>query len=337
MSNELSKECDSLLTSTSILDHHYGIPDITKNHIKFTSSNKSMELEKKYYELYGELSQKLNKLTYLNKLDELNEQSVDKIEEQYHEILNNKLDKIPVLEYSKGDEISKLKAIRQYYELQIDNFKTRLLLNNYLQITLPILRSIHKLDTGITTTELNISQNLSTLYSTNEQDRTANVNKLMKYYQELNKNNKTLDKLAYSISNTLNNELQSKLKDLNKLGVNLKEKHAKLLNLKGEQIKDFLDENDDQVYEKFHTLVNEWSYISIICELLSSFIVSLPIDWYQDRSLRKILFEIEKLSLKISKYQLIINVNSLKNFKLEELYMIDLDELELGSDSSSDD
>lgn len=30
MSDELSKECDSLLASTSILDHHYGIPDITK-------------------------------------------------------------------------------------------------------------------------------------------------------------------------------------------------------------------------------------------------------------------------------------------------------------------
>ncbi|CUM54817.1 uncharacterized protein AC631_01812 [Debaryomyces fabryi] len=337
MSNELSKECDSLLASTSILDHHYGIPDITKNHIKLTSSNKSMELEKEYYRLHGELSQKLNKLTYLNKLDELNGQSVDKIEEQYHEILNNKLDKIPILEYAKDDEISKLKAIRQYYELQVDNFKTRLLLNNYLQITLPILRSIHKLDTGITTTEMNISQNLSSLYSINEHDKNANVNKLIKSYQELNKNNKTLDKLAYSISNTLNNELQSKLKDLNNLSVNLKEKHTILLKLKRDQIKEFLDENDNGVYEKFHTLVNEWSYISIICELLSSFIISLPIDWYQDRSLRRILFEIENISLKISKYQLIINVNSLKNFELEELYMIDLDELEIESDTSSND
>lgn len=336
MSEELSRECDSLLTSTSILDHHYGIPDITKNHLKLTSSNESTELEKKYHELYGELSQKLNKLTYLNKLDELNGQSVDKIEEQYHEILNNKLDKIPILEYSKGNEISKLKAIRNYYELQIDNFKTRLLLNNYLQITLPILRSIHQLDTGITTTELNISQNLSTLYSINERNTNANVNKLIKSYQELNKNNEELNNLAHSISNTLNNELQSKLKSLNAVNVTLKEKHNTLLELKGEQINEFLSESDDQIYRKFNALVNKWSYISIICELLAGFVVSLPIDWYQDKSLRKILFETENLSLKTSKYQLIINMNSLNNFKLEELYMIDLDELDLNSDTSND-
>ncbi|CUM55846.1 unnamed protein product [Debaryomyces tyrocola] len=336
MSEELSRECDSLLTSTSILDHHYGIPDITKNHLKLTNSNESTELEKKYHELYGELSQKLNKLTYLNKLDELNGQSVDKIEEQYHEILNNKLDKIPILEYSKGNEISKLKAIRKYYELQIDNFKTRLLLNNYLQITLPILRSIHQLDTGITTTELNISQNLSTLYSINERNTNANVNKLIKSYQELNKNNEELNNLAHSISNTINNELQSKLKDLNAVNVTLKEKHNTLLELKGEQINEFLSESDDQIYKKFNALVNEWSYISIICELLAGFVISLPIDWYQDKSLRKILFETENLSLKTSKYQLIINMNSLNNFKLEELYMIDLDELDLNSDISND-
>lgn len=336
MSEELSRECDSLLTSTSILDHHYGIPDITKNHLKLTNSNESTELEKKYHELYGELSQKLNKLTYLNKLDELNGQSFDKIEEQYHEILNNKLDKIPILEYSKGNEISKLKAIRKYYELQIDNFKTRLLLNNYLQITLPILRSIHQLDTGITTTELNISQNLSTLYSINERNTNANVNKLIKSYQELNKNNEELNNLAHSISNTINNELQSKLKDLNAVNVTLKEKHNTLLELKGEQINEFLSESDDQIYKKFNALVNEWSYISIICELLAGFVISLPIDWYQDKSLRKILFETENLSLKTSKYQLIINMNSLNNFKLEELYMIDLDELDLNSDISND-
>lgn len=336
MSDELSRECDSLLTSTSILDHHYGIPDITKNHLKLTSSNESTELEKKYHELYGELSQKLNKLAYLNKLDELNGQSVDKIEEQYHEILNNKLDKIPIVEYAKGNEISKLKAIRNYYELQIDNFKTELLLNNYLQITLPILRSIHQLDTGITTTELNISQNLSTLYSINECNTNANVNKLIKSYQELNKNNDELNKLAHSISNTLNNELQSKLKSLNALNVSLKEKHNTLLEMKGKQINEFLGESDDKIYKKFNTLVNEWSYISIMCEFLAGFLISLPIDWYQDKSLRKILFETEKLSLKISKYQLIINMNSLDNFKLEELYMIDLDELDLTSDTSKD-
>lgn len=336
MSDELSKECDSLLASTSILDHHYGIPDITKNHLKLTSCNESTELEKRYHELYGELSQKLNKLAYLNKLDELNGQSVEKIEEQYHEILNNKLDKIPILEYLKGNEISKLKAIRNYYELQIDNFKTRLLLNNYLQITLPILRSTHQLDTGITTTELNISQNLSTLYSINERNANANVNKLIKSYQELNKNNKELSNLAHSISNTLNNELQSKLKSLNALNVNLKEKHNTLLEMKGKQINEFLSESDDHIYKKFNALVNEWSYISIICELLVGFIISLPIDWYQDKSLRKILIETEKLSLKTSKYQLVINMNSLNNFKLEELYMIDLDELDLNSDTSND-
>lgn len=335
MSDELSKECDSLLASTSILDHHYGIPDITKNHLKLTSCNESTKLEKKYHELYGELSQKLNKLAYFNKLDELNGQSVDKIEEQYHEILNNKLDKIPILEYSKGNEISKLKAIRNYYELQIDNFKTRLLLNNYLQITLPILRTIHQLDTGIATTELNISQNLSTLYSINERNTNANINKLIKSYQELNKNNKELNNLAHSISNTLNNELQDKLKSLNALNVNLKEKHNALLEVKGKQINEFLTESDDHIYKKFNALVNEWTYISIICELLVGFIISLPIDWYQDKSLRKILFETEKLSLKTSKYQLVINMNSLNNFKLEELYMIDLDELDLNSDTSN--
>lgn len=336
MSDELSKECDSLLTSTSIFNHHYCIPDITKNHLKFTTTDASIELETKYHELYGELSRKLNKLTYLNRLDELNGQSIDKIDEKYHEFLNNKLDKIPILHYSKDNEISKLKAIRQYYEFQINNFKTNLLLNNYLQITLPILRSIHQLDTGITTTELNISQNLSTLYSINECNTNANINKLIDAYQELNTNSRTLDKLSSSISHILNRELQSKLKNLANLNFNLKEKHNTFLKVKAKQINEILDETDDHIYEKFNSMVNEWSFISIMCELLSGFITSLPIDWYQDKSLRKIIFESEKLSLKISKYQLIINMNTLKNFKLEELYMIDLDELAFDSDTSND-
>lgn len=341
MSDTLSKECDSLLATTTILDHHYGIPDITKNHLKFTSSSVSLGLESKYHKLYNELSYKLNRLMYLNKLHELNGQSEDIIEQQYQEVIINKLDKLPVHEYSSQSEESRLRTIREFYEFQLYNFKTNILLNEYLQITLPILRSIHQLDTGITTTELNISQNLSMLYSKNEIDSKANINRLIKCYNESNFANKNTDDLISSLSSRLNNELPFKLKDLNILNQDLEKEHNLFLERKEKQIKEYLNENNGEDHKKFleryNTLINEWSYISIMSEFISGFITSLPIDWYQDKSLRKIVFDTEKISKRVSSFQLVINRNNFGNFNLELLYMIDLDELELDSETSDED
>lgn len=327
MSDELARVCDSLLISTSILDHHYGIPDIKENQVKFASNNSTLELETKYHELYDEFCHKLNKLTYLNKLNELNKQSNDNIEQQYHEFVNNKLDKIPFIHDSQDDEIAKLKSIRQFYQLQIDTFKTNLLLNNYLQISLPILRSIHHLDIGVTTTELNMSQNLSALYSKTEADSNANINRLIKEYSLSNSNIHELDSLTETTLKLVLEELQPKLKHFNDTNIDLKSQHKKLIDVKESQIKKLLDDSNDDIHNKFANLVNQWAHLSVICDFLPGFIISLPIDWYQDKGLQKIMKDCETISQKLSKYQLIININTLKNSKLEDLFMIDLDEL----------
>lgn len=311
MSEDLSRACDTLLRSTSILKHSYGVPKWPTNLYK---GSKLHPLESKYADLHKELSRKLNKLIYLSELDVIYKLAPMEIDSQYQTIIN---------EFSMIDP----NDLKRFLSTQNENFKTELLMNEYLQIILPVLRSVHHIN--LTLTEKDILHTLKSLY----EDESGIIYSLMNEYNSSNENQDKLNDNYTKISNLLLNAVKPKILKLNELDKKIELSSDKLVNGQKQRVAEVIDELDstpegNELIAGFKSLIAKWNYLSILCDFLPSLITSLPTNWFKDESLFNIIIDCEKLSERVRKYQLLVNINSFKNFSLQDLLMLNFVELE---------
>ena len=334
MSLELSRACDSFLGSTSLLDHHFGIPSITDATIGHNISDETLELEKHYREVFVELLHKLNKLMYLTKVNDLQRAPSENIEQQFFEIYNEALDICTYVHALSDDEKDRLIAIRDFLKTQNDNFKTDTLLSHYFQVCLPILRSVHSLDTGTTTTELGIAQNLKRLYSRHNGSK-HNINEILRLQEGTKHEGRILQEVKWITKKLLPDVLKPKLKELGSLQRDCNAKRNSFFTLKGSQVDSIKESTESSIIEKFSVLVEELAYVSVLCDFIMGMVISMPIDWFQDKNLRNVIQVCERFSAKTTRYQLIANLETLLTLNPKDVLMIDFEEL--GTESYSSD
>lgn len=346
MSSGLEKACDNLLTTTSILSHEYGVPSLnTSKRFPAATTNVDKDLlylESSYYDIYDELTKKLDQLIYTNKLKELKNLSATEVDALYQETIESKSYLLPS---------SDLGEIENYYNNQIHKFKTKTLLNNHLSISLPILRSIHHNDANLTATEINILHNLKRLFSqNNDNNDSSNINTLIDTYRKNQESRANYINLRTELSNLLEYDLKPSLKEFNTFSKKLKLKQDDILKLIEEKVSDvqlFIEPTDDTIDEdnetngaseldllqtKANQLVERWSRISIFSDLMPNLILCTPTNWYNDKSLLEIINDCENISALFTEYQLIVNIKTLNTISTKELLMIDFDELKFDVD-----
>lgn len=346
MSSSLNKACDVFLASTSILSHEYGVPSIDHRGSQtkptaatYPKDQELLFLESTYQEKYQVLTAKLNELVYLNSLNELKKKSTEEIERLYKDKIEDNFDLLPN---------HNLDGIESFYQNQINEFQNKSLINGYLQRVAPILRSIHHNNTNLTDTEINIMKNLQIAFSSNNKEEDANINKLIENYQNNEVSEETYLALRSKLADLLEFELRPKLKEFKETNEILKTKQNELVSLKQSKVNQYTkgletDDPSNQLLEdlkklrhKFKQLIEEWTKISIFCDLLPSLIIASPKSWFNDKTLFNIIRYCEDTSEKFSKYQQVINIHNLKEFSIENLLMVNFDELTL-SDYEEDD
>ncbi|KAG7663048.1 uncharacterized protein J8A68_003430 [[Candida] subhashii] len=305
MSEELGDACDSLLDTTSILSHTYGIPKIGISTSQDIRQSKTRQLENEYYTQYQQLTHKVNKIMYLNKLKEIDDEPIDRI------LVDSIRAKYP---YIHDDE-----SLETFLKTQNDSIKTDKLLNRYLLMTLPILRSIYQHDSEfLSDSERVILSKLKTLYD--EQD--GLVFKLLKQRKNAQeKEEKQIDQW-YELGELISEQISPLLKLSNELNVELHESNQEYVDLKESKVEEGSG-NRMQVIE----LVNNWRYLDRLIDVITLMISSLPINWYEDPVLLGIMNDCDKYSQRLKKLQSIINAETIGVCTTQELFALEFNEL----------
>lgn len=304
---ELSTSIDQLLSSTNIQSHHYGIPKI--NYHLNCNENALYTSEYGYYQSYKTLLDKLNQLIYLNEIKQLSNIPQNELQFQYDEIMVS----IPANFQSNP---------LQYLESQ-NKFKTNTLLNKYLEITLPILRSIHHSNHDLTSTETIIQRNLQRLYSMDHKEQDVNINKLITTFNENQELNDQYNTLTNDLSH-LFETLKPKLAALKQLDQTLGELEVEANSQKVRDIN--MNQHDEPTIKKqYKKLIQKWTHISILCDFLPNFIMCLPINWFEDLTCRDIIEICGDIREQFSYYQTLINKDSISTMSVTDLLMIDLE------------
>lgn len=290
MSDELGQEAENLLKKTSILNHQYGIPKVEPNQ---TSAN-IKELENKYYTSYTSLNHKLNKLMYLNKIQEIETLSQEQINNQV-EIIKHKIG------------ISDSQELLDFLNLQNSEIKTNSLLN-YLLLIKPILKSIHQ--SGLNTSEQNILSMLNELYD--------DENGLITNYKD-----EKFDKSTYDM---ITKVIKPLIEKSTKLNQTLKELNRKYVSDKEEQISNDSNINEGEKRREFYELVNKWEDLQNKCLEIPERIIDLPLNWYDNPELLSIMEQVDKIQIKLNKYLLIINKDTISMFSTIELLALEYPE-----------
>lgn len=310
MSDDLSKVVDKFFVSTGIQNHNYGIPSI-KN-ASLSSQRDIFPKELKYTNSYQELTTKLNRLIYLNEMKQLNNEFSSTIEDKYKSIVNDEQFGFP--------DTNDYDNIINFFTIQNNFIKTNKLLNEYLQVTLPIIRSIHHIETEITTSEANLSKNLSILFSSLNLELTSNINRLMKEYNDNNQLEQELVRLRVDSDNVLQ-QLRPKLMKINELNNQITQLKSTLNEHKLDNIVNS-SLNETSLRKEFVTLVDNWNRIAVLTDFLPSFIMTLPINWYDTEVTKDIIDQCGTIAAEINDYrQKITNVNDMN---INDLLMIEL-------------
>ncbi|CAH6718158.1 hypothetical protein CLIB1444_01S00430 [[Candida] jaroonii] len=304
--DELSKTIDQFLSFTNIQNHHFGIPKV--NYHSTSKSNALFAAELKYYQSYKTLISNINELIYLNELKNLQNTSNNNLNDQYDSIMKE----IPGNFQDKPIE----------YLQSLNNFKTDTLLNTYLQITLPVLRSIHHYNDYLTSTETVIHNNLENLYSQTNGQQDVNINKILDLYNKNNELTEQYNDLQSDIKRILK-LIKPKLKNLNEIDETLQSLESENNDKRLTFIKNH--QYDEQAIKKlFKKLVQKWCHISILCDFLPNFILCLPLDWFDDNICNQIMEKCAELNEKYGHFQTLLNKDNIKDMTLDQLLMIDL-------------
>lgn len=318
MSQDLENACRTLLESTSLLNHEYGIPNLeAANTYPGTVANNGINkdllfLETSYVKLYEELIDKITQLVYEKEVRMLEKLPNSEIDARFKALGNH------------NDAT--------FYENQLQ-FRNNTLLNGYLTNTLPILRSIHQNDSTLTITEKNILTNLKVLYSSSDEFQgSSNVNQLLTSYNSSNEAHEKYIKLRVEALNLLKYEVEPELQQFHQSSALLEAKQNDLLKLKKLKITELSFENEDNLNtlkEKYNELVEKWMTISILCDFLPNLIMCIPTNWFNDKKLLSIVHDCEELAQVFSKYQSIVNLKNVDQLSNEELLLVDFNEFKL--------
>lgn len=301
----LGEACDSLLEGTGLLNHTYGVPKIQGN---FANQLKEiLRLEGEYARLYKELTGKVDRLLYVNKLKEIEKYGEGEVDVMYKEIL----EEFPLV---KEDELESF-LIDQNQLVKSDT-----LLGNYLQVILPILRSIHSSD--LSSTEANILKNLQLNFDLDK----GSTFQVMKGYRKQSQQDVKLQDLLLEMSSCLQ-AIKPKLLQFTQLNKSLESENSKYVDQKSGKLND-TDINDKATRKKYRDLLNLWNYLGKICQFLPILITTLTINWFEDESLYNIIQQCQQYLQQIDKYQAIININDLDKFATKDLLMLDFTEVQ---------
>ncbi|KAK6201254.1 uncharacterized protein RJT21DRAFT_34108 [Scheffersomyces amazonensis] len=317
MSQELADACDKLISTTSILSHTFGVPKVTRSNSK--TNIIINRLEQQYVNVYQELTNKLRELIYLNELNTVGKLKEKEINDKYEEIKRV----YPMIESDN------LESFLQLHNTKVQNES---LLNHYIQLTGPILRSIHQDNKALTSTELNILHNLEKMYSLDN----GLVFKLMNKIEEGKQSEQEYYTLVANIEKLLREDLKPKLNSLGESNNKLLQLNKQLVESKEVQI-DKLDPELDtsignEIKSIYKDLVAQWNLLSKYSNFLPMLITSLPINWFEDKTLYNILRNCEDYAEKLEKYQLLVNIETINDFRLKDLLMLDFEEFKLIND-----
>lgn len=331
MSEELNKASNELSDVLNSFNYERSILKIRRepetNHF-----NEILALEGTYHDLSKLLLKKLNKLLFLSDLKGLVKEPDSTINKKYDDFANTLTNELVPSTFDENEERGKLEILRHKLKLQILSFKTETLLGVFILCTLPILRAVHELKTGITETEAKVSHNLTKLYNVHEKNLKCNIYNLMQLMSENHEQRHKSHQLHRDIAKFLNGSVGDQIRTLNKLEVKTELTHREYLQGKDAQISAIIKSRSLKVKEKYEQLANEWARISIYCAFLHMFISSFPIDWYSNEVLSNIVNETDRVSRIMSRYELTVNIRNIEEWSPTELCMVDFQELKVFAD-----
>ncbi|EGW31056.1 uncharacterized protein SPAPADRAFT_62958 [Spathaspora passalidarum NRRL Y-27907] len=298
MSQKLADACDSLLEYTSLLQHSSDIPKIASS--KSNDLDKTQKLQQEYYTLYKQLNHKLSRLIYLNKLKELDSDSIptqlDNIKTQF--------------------DIQDNEELLQFLTNQNTQIKINKLFNRYLLMTLPILKSIHY--SNLTESETKILDDLQKLY-----DLDSGISlKLVKQAQTSNNDRDAYFDKVNELQNLITNEIKPMLVESTWVNSQLEEVNKKYVNLK----EDTIDEKASRV--QVLQLVEQWDNLKKLSSLIPLLISSLPTNWYTDESLVSVMNECDDISQRIAKLTSVLNRETVGYYTTKQLHAFEFNEID---------
>lgn len=311
MTDELSSAIDKFFSHTEIQTRHYGVPklNIVPFNDKVTHPNDSSDAE--YTSHYSTFLTNLNQLSYLHELKQLKSEPLELINIEYDDIVS----KLPIVQ-----EDVQVKDVIELLH-QLIHVKTDLILNSYLQLTVPILRTIHSKNPSITTSEVSISNNLALMFSKDNSGLSSNINMLIKDYKSTEE---LIDKLTdmNQALDQLYDTLGPELKEINELGLQIKLLKSEILIRQADLN---MSKTEKSIRKDFNKLINNWSTIISLSNFLPNFIMCLPVNWFEDKVCLSVIKQCGKISEQFDNYLRIINRDNIKDVTLDDLMTIYLD------------
>ncbi|WEJ93797.1 hypothetical protein PSN45_001272 [Yamadazyma tenuis] len=314
MSQELSKAVDQFLAYTDIQSQHYGVPVFS--HVRYGAAGDKPKhmADAEYTQKYNHFIKTLDTLSYYHEMKQLRDEQLSSIDTEYEYVIGQ----LPIVSESPSHE-----EVLTLLKRQI-SLKTDTLLNSYLQVMVPILRSLFHVDSNLTSSEINISRNLKFLFSKENENSSSNIHKLM---QEYNINNQLSDIFAESTKDLadLYETIRPKLIEVNRLIKDIEQAKSDNLIKKSAAIKESLSSLDEKTARrKFSSLIKEWITIVSLANFLPNFIMCLPLNWYDDKVCFSIIKHCGKISEQFDNYLHLINKNKFEDLTIDDLLMIDL-------------
>ncbi|CAH2355152.1 hypothetical protein CLIB1423_22S00914 [[Candida] railenensis] len=260
--------------------------------------------ESHYHELFSSLNSKLDRLVYLTKLDSLNSQSEEEINAQYDKIVTS--NELPIPPLSDPYSQESVAEVLSFLQLQTSILKTNVLTVNYLQIILPVLKSIHAVtgdkDGGEEEdpTMAQISSNLRELYSVDS------ASKLIASYNNEKESSSSLSSSQYKVNNLLRSVVRPKLAQLQKINSENVRKFKQLKKLELElenQDKTQVSVSETQlIFSQFQDIQDIWRRVSVYVELLPILVSSTTTDsnWAEIEKFTEIVLESGELEQELT-------------------------------------
>lgn len=281
-------------------------------------------LELHYHEIFSLLNAKLDRLIYLTKLESLNSQSEQEIEAQYQNVVEN-LAPIPAV--SEPNSQKSAEEVLNFLQLQTSILKTNALTVNYLQLILPILKSIHTQDGGGAEmdqdrTAAQISSNLAQLYSIDS------VKKLLTSYKHETQRISTDSSLQVEVNELLQEVIQPKLAQLHKINLENVQKFQRLKELELELElgnSDISSVENRLIFNQFQEIQLIWRRVAVYVDLLPVLVLSTATDsnWADNEKMAQIVVEAGELDQELADKNHPIHVD-LDRATVYDLFDLDL-------------
>ncbi|GEQ68037.1 hypothetical protein JCM33374_g1703 [Metschnikowia sp. JCM 33374] len=305
----LSEACDDLLSS-GILHHEYGIPVLWPRTAPLVQKP---DLETEYYHLNRDLATAVNRLVYLNRIDQLHQMDPQKVDEAFSDA------------FSAGPFKDMSFEEKERHLHGLTRFKTDTLTTDFLSMALPVLRSIYQENSALTDAEFTILNNLKKLYSHYNQ-HPANIRRLLDEYNT--QTSKVLQEAALhaEIDTFLKTELVPNLSELESLNND----YLALQNTYDNKVTARESPSSDTVVKKLKqaslTCSRRLLRLSALCDLLPNLILCQASNWHSDKALLDVMNDCQDLAEKL---EYVPDIFALSSRSVDEILKADLGDLAL--------